>query len=321
MRLHYRPWTGDARPPMTAIWPVARVALGLLLRRKLFWILYAFALLIFLMFFFGSLFFDWAQGQLNDAPVQLGKLKVDPNRAMDFVKQQLRVLSGTRETYASFFGLQGPMTAIVLCLSGAVLVGNDFAQRGVAFFLAKPIKPWHYLAGKFLAIAVVVNMLLTLPALVLYAQQTLGDWNYLLDPDFFRNTGGKGPAGVPLLLGILATGALLTIVLGLILLATSAYVGRTMPLILVWTALFLFLRALSRSLVDGLRYDAHWRLLDIWNSLGLLGQALLGFEFDESQPKPQPSYLAAALALGGVCILCLILLRRRMSRLEIVRSA
>lgn len=321
MRLHYRPWTGDARPAISSVWPIARVALGLLLRRKLFWVLYAFALLIFLMFFFGSLFFDWAQSQLNDAPVQLGKLKVDPNKAMEFVKQQIKVLSGTRETYASFFGLQGPMTAIVLCLSGAVLVGNDFAQRGVPFFLAKPIKPWHYLAGKFLAIAVVVNLLLTVPALVLYAQQTLGDWNYLLDPDFFRNSGGQGPAGAPLLLGILGVGILLTVVLGTILLATSAYVGRTMPLILVWTALFLFLRALSRTLVDGLRYDARWRLLDLWNSLGLLGQAMLGFDHDESLPKPQPDYWEAAVVLGGVCILCLILLRHRMSRLEIVRSA
>src|SRR5439155_20866242 len=127
---HYRPWSGTSRAAAWSVWPIARVALGLLLRRRLFWFLYACALLIFLMFFFGSLFFDWAQGQLGDAPVQLGKLKVDSGRAMDFVRQQLRVLSGTRETFATFFGYQGSMTVIVLCLSGAVLVGNDFAQPG-----------------------------------------------------------------------------------------------------------------------------------------------------------------------------------------------
>lgn len=320
MQLHYRPWTGTTHAAAWAIWPIARVALGLLLRRWLFWGLYAFALFIFLMFFFGSLFFDWAQGQLNDAPVQFGKLKVDPNRAMEFVRQQLRVLSGSRETYAAFFGLQGPMTAIVLCLSGAVLVGNDFAEGGVPFFLAKPIRRWHYLAGKFLAIGIVVNLLTTVPALVLYAQQALNDWNYLLDPNFFRAHLGKGPAGVPLLLGILANGAIMTVVLGLILLTTAAYVQRTMPLILVWCALFLFLRALSRQLVDALRYDVHWRLLDLWNSLGLLGQWCLGFEHNETTPTPQPSFEAAAFVLGGVCLLCLILLRHRMTRFEVVRS-
>jgi ABC-2 type transport system permease protein len=322
MQLHYRPWSGSSRGALWSIWPIARVALGLLLRRRLFWLLYACALLIFLMFFFGSLFFDWAQGQLtNDAPVQLGKLNVEPGRAMDFVRQQLRVLSGTRETYATFFGMQGSMIVIVLCLSGAVLVGNDFAQRGVPFFLSKPIQPWHYLAGKFLAIAAVINLLSTVPALVLFAQQTSNDWNYLLNPDFFRASGGKGPAGWPLLLGILAYGGLLTVVLGLILLASAALVQRTMPLILVWASLFLFLRSLSRALVDGLRYDVHWRLIDLWNSLSLLGQALLGFDLEEMTPQSQPPFAAAALVLGGVCVLCLILLRRRMTRLEIVRSA
>jgi ABC-2 type transport system permease protein len=321
MQLHYRPWSGTTRAAAWAIWPIARVALGLLLRRRLFWLLYAFALFIFAMFFFGSLFFDWAQGQLNDAPVQLGKLKVDSVKAMDFVRQQLRVLSGTRETYATFFGYQGSMTVIVLCLSGAVLVGNDFAQRGVPFFLAKPIRPWHYLAGKFLAIAVVVNLISTVPALVLYAQQVSNNWNYLFDPDFFRSNFRGGPAGWPLLLGILGYGGLLTVVLGLILLTTAALVERTMPLILVWASLFLFMRALSQALVDGLKYDAHWRLIDLWNSLGLLGQACLGFEHEEASPKPQPSFAAAAIVLGGVCVLCLILLRRRLTRLEVVRSA
>jgi len=240
---------------------------------------------------------------------------------MDFVRQQLRVLSGTRETYATFFGLQGPMTVIVLCLSGAVLVGNDFAQRGVPFFLAKPIRPWHYLAGKFLAIAVIINLISTLPALVLFAQQTSNDWNYLLDPEYFVKTGGKGAAGWPLLAGIFSYGGLLTLVLGLILLTTAALVHRTMPLILVWASLFLFLRAISQALVDGLRYDVHWRLIDLWNSLGLLGQAFLGFEHEDVNPKLQPSFAAAAMVLGGVCFLCLILLRRRMMRLAIVRSA
>jgi ABC-2 type transport system permease protein len=321
MQLHYRPWTGTPHAAAWSIWPIARVALGLLLRRKLFWFLYVFALLIFLMFFFGSLFFDWAQGMLNDAPVQLGKLKVDPNRAMEFVKTQLRVLSGTRETYATFFGLQGPMTAIVLCLSGAVLVGNDFAQGATPFYLAKPIRRWHYLAGKFVAIGAIINLLTTVPALVLYLQQSFNDWNYLLDPDFFRANLGKGPAGLPLLAGILGCGALLTLVLGLVLLTSAAFAQRTMPIILVWSALFLFPRALSRALVDGLRYDAHWRLLDLWNSLNLLGQAFLGFDHEETTPKPQPSFSAAAIVLGGVCVLCLILLRRRMMRLEVVRSA
>src|SRR5260370_34586809 len=62
--LHYRPWRGEFRGPAWAVWPIARTALGTLLRRKLFWCLYAAGLLVFLMFFFGTFLLDWAQTQL-----------------------------------------------------------------------------------------------------------------------------------------------------------------------------------------------------------------------------------------------------------------
>lgn len=322
MQLHYRPWSGKPRSPLWSAWPIARVSLGLLLHRRLFWFLYACALLLFFMFFFGTLMLDWAQGQLGQGPVQLGKLKVEPQRAMDFIRQQLRVLSGSRETFALFFGYQGAMTVIVLTLSGAVLVGNDFAQRSAAFYLAKPIHRWHYLLGKFLAVAVVIHLITTLPALGLYAQQVSNDWNYLLDPDFFRHGSGniKGSAGWPLLLGILGYGTLLSVVLGIFLVASSAYLERTLPLILVWTSAFLFLRALAAALVDGLKYDVRWRLLDLWNSLSLLGQWCLGFEHGDINPKPQPEFGEAALVLGIGCLACLTWLARRLRSLEIVRS-
>ena len=57
---------------------------------------------------------------------------------------------------------------IVLALAGAVLVGNDFRWGGLPFYLSKPLTRWHYLLGKCLAVAVFVNLMTTVPALVLY---------------------------------------------------------------------------------------------------------------------------------------------------------
>ena len=37
------------------------------------------------------------------------------------------------------------------------LVGNDFTHRSLVFYLAKPIRRWHYLLGKCLAVAAVVG--------------------------------------------------------------------------------------------------------------------------------------------------------------------
>ena len=50
--LHYRPWRGQFRAASLSVWPIARTALSMIFRRQLFWVLYAFGLLIFFMFFF-----------------------------------------------------------------------------------------------------------------------------------------------------------------------------------------------------------------------------------------------------------------------------
>ena len=83
--LHYRPWRGTFRGPWSSVWPIARVALGMMFRRKLFWVLYGFGLLIFLMFFFGQYLLAWAETQSagQSVPVFLGvKMRTErPDRA------------------------------------------------------------------------------------------------------------------------------------------------------------------------------------------------------------------------------------------------
>jgi hypothetical protein len=93
---------------------------------------------------------------------------------------------------------------------------------------------------------------------------------------------------------------------------------RTMPLIMVWMSLFFFLRLLANILVDALRYDARWRLIDLWGNLTLLGQACLGFAHEDIGPRPQPEFWEAALMLAGVCTVCLIYLNHRTRGVEIV---
>ncbi len=221
--LHYRAWQGTFRRPLWGIWPIARVALGTLLRRRLFWVLYAASLLIFMMFFFGSFLLDWAATMLPATPVKIGNMSVEWERINQLMRQILRVLNGSQETFMYFFIYQGTMVMVLLTLAGAVLVGNDFTNRSLGFFLSKPIRRWHYLAGKLLAVGVVVNMLTTLPALVLFAQHGLDDWDYFTHPNFFAEAGtGKGPASWHLLLGILAYGAILTAFLSLMLVAIAS---------------------------------------------------------------------------------------------------
>jgi ABC-2 type transport system permease protein len=316
--LHYRAWRGTFRHPLAGVWPIARVSLAMLFRRRLFWWLYVAGLLIFFMFFFGTFLLDWAQTQILQTTFQIGKLQ--PEQVVRALRQGVSVLNGSQETYAYFFLYQGVMIMVILALAGSVLVGNDFNFGSLPFYLAKPLSRWHYLLGKGLAVGILVNLLTTLPALLLFAQHGLDDWEYVVDPNYFtRNETGHGPAGIPLLLGIVAYGLLLTVFLSLMLVATASWVRRTMPLIMVWTTIFLFFRLLSSILVDGLGYHESWRLIDLWNSLRLVGCTFLGFEHRRIVPAPQPPVWQAVVSLGALSLLCLSYLNRRTRAVEIVK--
>src|SRR5262245_29608150 len=109
--LHYRPWRGEFRSPAFGIWPIACVAVGSLLRRKIFWWLYGFSLLVFLMFFFGSYLLSWAETQIPQQPVQVQvgqkTQQIATGPMLRNVRDSMKVLSGGCDTFAYFFRYQG----------------------------------------------------------------------------------------------------------------------------------------------------------------------------------------------------------------------
>jgi hypothetical protein len=96
------------------------------------------------------------------------------------------------------------------------------------------------------------------------------------------------------------------------------------PLVTIWVGLLYFGRVLATALVDNLRLDIHWRLIDFWNNMYVLGSACLGVEAKLAlgrrwTSRPQPAIWEAALVLGVVCVVCLITLSRRIRAVEIVK--
>jgi ABC-2 type transport system permease protein len=305
--LHYRPWHGDFRSSAVSVWPIARVSLMSIFRRKMFWTIYVLGLLIFLLFFFGQYLLSWAQTQIGESDVQLGGWgRTNPRHLIQLFRGLLK-LDGGPLTYHNFFAYQGYIVMIVLALAGSILIGNDLRFGSLPFYLSKPLSRWHYLLGKGMAVAVFINLMTTIPAVILFLQWgVLESWDYLYER-------------LDLLLGILGYGAVLTVSLTLLLLATATWLRRTVPLIMTWTTLFFFCRLLSSALVDGLRFAPHWRLIDLWNDTYLVGGACLGLDPDRIRFGHQPPWYEAALLLGGVSLLCLIYLIRRIRAVEIVR--
>jgi hypothetical protein len=212
----------------------------------------------------------------------------------------------------------------VLALTGSILVGNDFHFGSLPFYLAKPLGRWHYLLGKCLAVGVFVNLMTTVPALILFIQYGFLDtWDYFLRD--WVSLGQVSLGGLeleiryPVFVGIVAYGLVVAVCMSLLLVATASWLRRTVPMIMVWTTLFFFCRQLATTLVDRLQYDAHLRLVDLWNDMYLVGSALLGLVPFSFRSERQPAVGEAALVLGGVCLLCLIYLNRRIRAVEIVR--
>jgi ABC-type transport system involved in multi-copper enzyme maturation permease subunit len=299
--LHYRPWRGNFQPPAFSPWPIARIALGMMFRRKLFWVLYAFGLLTFLVFFFGQYLLAWAGAQAAGERVNVIGVSVEADKLTGLLRNILR-LDGKANNYRDFFNYQGYMVMIVLALAGTIIVGNDFQFGSLPFYLSKPLSPWHYLLGKCLAVAVFVNMVTTLPALVLFFQyRALYDWEFL-------------PSELRLLFGIIGYGLTLTVFLSLMLVAIASWLRQTVPLIMAWTTLFLFLRLLATSLVTGLDWNINWRLIDLWNDTYVVGCALLGAEAGYN-----PAWQFAALILAVGSLICFVYLSLRVRAVEVVR--
>lgn len=288
-------------------WPIARTSLGILFRRKLFWALYALALMVFLTFFFGQYLMAWATTQIGESNVRVGQLgRANPRELVRFFSDLLK-LNGSAETFRNFFSWEGYAVMIVLALAGSVLIGNDLRFGSLPFYLARPISRWDYLLGKGLAIAVFINLMTTVPAVVLYVQYGL-----LESYDYFLDDGH-------LLVGILATGLMFSVCLTAVLLATATWLRRTVPLIMAWTTLFFFTRQVARALVELLHLDPRWRLLDLWNSLHLLGSYALQVDPARINATPQPEWYEAAVVVTGVTLACLTYLVLRIRAVEIVK--
>lgn len=313
----YRPWQGSFRPRWTSPWPVARVALAIMFRQKLLWILYGLSLLTFFVYFGGIYLF----AQIDIESLSRGKVTQGQVRMWTDLKTGLQKnlkLTGDAETFRNYFWFQGYFVMACLVLAGATLIGNDFQHGSLPFYLSKPLTRWHYVAGKCLAVAVFINLFTTIPALLLLVECAL------LEVDYAATTSQS-----QMLLGILGYGLTLTMPLSLLIVALASWLRKTAALAMVWVGLLFFARLLGNFLVDGMGFSRQWRLIDLWNVLYVVGSRCLGVTAElfrpesrasgmPSPPRLQPDFIYALMVLGLVVVLSILYLHRRIRAVEVV---
>ena len=305
--LEYRPFQGKLREPSYAIWAIGRTGLGLLFRRKLFWGLYLMGLILFFLYFFGQYLLVWAGSQDFGQSIRVGPFGRIPRKELIDTLRTMLKMDGSPTMFHNFFQTQGSIVMVLFALAGAQLVGNDFRFRSFPFYFSKPIGPLHYLLGKGLAAAVLLNLLTTIPALLLFFQAWfLGDWSWNMEK-------------IRLLFSILGYGAVLTWGLVPLLLASASGLTRTIPIAMFWIFCFLFLRGISEGLVDRLGYAANWKTIDLWNDLGMVGSRILGIADEAKNRNTKPEFMVVLAIVTVIPLLSLAYLRMRLSKVEVLR--
>ena len=276
------------RAAWLACWPIARTALLLVFRRKLFWLFLGIALLTF-MFRFGVIYL---LAELNTQQSGIGRMlsRLDPN------------LEGSGRTFLNFMLAQGTVTMILLAFAGSVLAGNDHRRGGLTFYLSRRINVLHYTGGKLLAIGLLVSLTTTLPALVLFLEQgMLGDTAKYFSENY------------NIAIGILGYGGLIAVTLGLLLFALVSWMPRPVPLVMSWACLFVFLPVLS-GILRWVFDDRHWRLLNLWRDLYAIGSRCFGEAAVRSSDEAQLP--EAAAVVFSVCLVSFIAIVVRIRQLR-----
>ena len=292
---HYHPWRGNLGGPLAGAWrgiaAVVRTTLLQLMRRKAYWAIYAVGISQFIVYWVVI----YALTQLQLPPqTQRGMLNTfgfsteadDPQDTgyLDFMEQQSYVVM------------------ILLAFCGSLVVGSDFREGTLPFYLSRRLERRHYIVGKLIALVALIWLFTVLPALILFLEYGM----FTTSTDYWRANWRVVPS-------ILGYGAILGAVLALWLAAISAYLQKLAPIAVLWSSLFVLLGRLGFMLSreTGIR---EWVLLDPWKDLRLAGRLCFG-QF-RTTSDAQLSATAAWL-LAGLSIVALAALVRRVRAVEV----
>ncbi|HEY1602048.1 MAG TPA: hypothetical protein VGG64_20765 [Pirellulales bacterium] len=289
---HYYGWEGKLHSPWWATLSIVRVALLQVFRRKSYWLVIALGVFQFLLFW--VIIYVLTQARLPR------EAQRDMFEWFGFTP----TAEGNEENgYIKFMQQQSIVVMILLAFSGSLLVGADFRMKSLPFYLSRRVDRRHYIVGKLLAISVIVSLLTTVPALILFVEFGM-----------FTPSTGYWTTNWDIVPSVLAYGAAFCVVLSIPLVTISAYLQRMAPIAITWSTLFVMLGRLGSYMREATDND-FWALVDPWTDIRLLGKLCFGVFRDDLE-----FHMAAwaALILTAVCLVCLVALVHRVRAIDIV---
>jgi ABC-2 type transport system permease protein len=289
---HYHPWHGKLRSPWRATGAIMRVTLLQIFRRKAYWFILAIGLAQFLLYW--AVIYALTQMQTTD-------------RGQKWMLEMFGFSPYSDDPqstgYLNFMGMQSLVVLILLAFCGSLVVGADFREGVLPFYLSRRIDRRHYIVGKLLAVGAAIWLLTVVPAFLLFVEYGL----FTSSLDYWTSNWRVVPA-------ILGYGLVLGGSLALWSVAMSAYLKKLVPIAVTWSSLFVLLRKLAEMLRDSTG-DRRWQLIDPWLDIRLAGRMFFGV-FRTQADENLSRYAAAIVA--GICVIALALLVRKVRAVEVV---
>ena len=290
----YHGWSGNLRSPWFATLAIVRVALMQILRRKSYWIVLAMGFINFIMFW--AVIYAVTQFEIG------GGAQERLLRAFGF---SAHPVPGEENGFVMFIDRQSVVVMMLLAFSGSLLVGSDFRNGALPFYLSRRIDRRHYIVGKILAISAVISILTIIPALALFFEYGMFTSSYEYWLENWQ---------IPL--SVISYGLVICAVMSILLVTLSAYLQRAAPIAITWSSLFVLLRSMANQLRSTTENE-NWRLIDPWNDMRLVGKLCFGTFADRQELQ-----LAwwALLILTVICSVALAALVRRVRAVDVVAN-
>jgi ABC-2 type transport system permease protein len=203
--------------------------------------------------------------------------------------------------FAVFMYVQGAFAVFLAALAGPGLVAPDLANNALPLYFARPLTRWSYALARLTVIVGMLSVVTWIPGLLLFGLQVAlaGGWWFV----------ANWTLGVGMVAGFL----LWQLILGLVAMASSAYVKWRVVAGAVSLAVFFILSGVSQ-MIDAVFRVTWGHLLDPAWSVNTVWRALLGVD-----PIVGPGAGASMVALTAFVLLLVLVIERKLRPVEVVR--
>ena len=203
--------------------------------------------------------------------------------------------------FSIFMYVQGGIAVFLAALVGPGLVAPDLANNALPLYFSRPLTRWSYALARLTVIIGMLSVVTWIPGLMLFALQIglAGGWWFI----------ANWTLGAGMVVGFL----LWLLILGLVAMASSAYVKWRIVAGAVSLAFFFILTGVAEMINEVFRVtwghvlDPAWAVNRVWRSL-------LGLE-----PPGGPGVVACMLALAVFVLLLVAVIERKLRPVEVVR--